>query len=59
MSLNEDNNYEYENPILSSSIKKKLTCHCVKSRCLKLYCDCFANGDCCRPECKCNNCLNI
>lgn len=32
-------------------------CNCTKSQCLKLYCDCFANGEFCR-NCNCNNCLN-
>uniref|UniRef100_A0A8C5R0Z5 Testis expressed metallothionein like protein n=1 Tax=Leptobrachium leishanense TaxID=445787 RepID=A0A8C5R0Z5_9ANUR len=32
-------------------------CNCTKSQCLKLYCDCFANGDFC-SDCNCNNCFN-
>ncbi len=32
-------------------------CHCRKSRCLQLYCECFAADNCCR-NCKCMNCLN-
>ncbi|XP_071829305.1 protein lin-54 homolog isoform X2 [Apostichopus japonicus] len=32
-------------------------CNCTKSQCLKLYCDCFANGEFCH-ECNCCNCLN-
>lgn len=23
-------------------VKKKITCNCKKTKCLKLYCDCFA-----------------
>lgn len=34
-------------------------CHCSKSKCLKLYCECFARGDHCGPECECNNCCNL
>ncbi|KAI4816821.1 hypothetical protein KUCAC02_009125 [Chaenocephalus aceratus] len=32
-------------------------CNCTKSQCLKLYCDCFANGEFC-SNCNCNNCFN-
>ncbi|XP_072050752.1 LOW QUALITY PROTEIN: protein lin-54 homolog [Amphiura filiformis] len=32
-------------------------CNCTKSMCLKLYCDCFANGEFCN-NCNCNNCQN-
>ncbi|XP_022087401.1 protein lin-54 homolog [Acanthaster planci] len=32
-------------------------CNCTKSQCLKLYCDCFANGEFC-SSCNCNNCFN-
>jgi len=32
-------------------------CNCMKSRCLKLYCDCFAANQYCRG-CNCANCLN-
>lgn len=32
-------------------------CNCTKSQCLKLYCDCFANGEFCN-SCNCNNCFN-
>lgn len=32
-------------------------CNCTKSQCLKLYCDCFANGEFCH-SCNCNNCFN-
>lgn len=33
------------------------SCHCVKSRCLKLYCDCFAQGVYC-SGCSCSDCHN-
>eukprot|EP00984_Skeletonema_dohrnii_P016158 scaffold7119_cov112-Skeletonema_dohrnii-CCMP3373.AAC.5 len=32
-------------------------CHCKKSKCLKLYCDCFASERYC-SDCKCSNCQN-
>ncbi|XP_062856348.1 spexin prohormone 2 [Trichomycterus rosablanca] len=37
--------------------KSKKPCNCTKSQCLKLYCDCFANGDVC-SNCNCINCYN-
>jgi hypothetical protein len=35
-----------------------IICRCVKSRCLKLYCDCFQAGILCNTLCKCIRCLN-
>ncbi|KAK5983107.1 hypothetical protein GCK32_003501 [Trichostrongylus colubriformis] len=32
-------------------------CNCTKSMCLKLYCDCFANGEFCL-DCNCKDCHN-
>ncbi len=32
-------------------------CNCNKSMCLKLYCDCFANGEFCY-NCNCKECFN-
>jgi hypothetical protein len=43
-----------------SSLAKKeerKSCNCKKSRCLKLYCECFARGDSCR-DCGCVGCHN-
>ncbi|KAF6040682.1 LIN54 [Bugula neritina] len=37
--------------------KLKKPCNCTKSQCLKLYCDCFANGEFC-SNCNCQNCFN-
>lgn len=42
--------------IRKSSGKKK-PCNCTKSMCLKLYCDCFANGEFCL-DCNCKDCHN-
>lgn len=33
-------------------------CSCKKSRCLKLYCDCFTSRGFCSDKCSCQNCLN-
>ena len=30
----------------------------MQSKCIKLYCECFANGIFCSPACNCKNCLN-
>ena len=37
--------------------RPKKPCNCTKSMCLKLYCDCFANGEFCNG-CNCQNCHN-
>ncbi|KAJ0250898.1 CRC domain-containing protein [Hirschfeldia incana] len=37
--------------------KKKKQCNCKHSRCLKLYCECFASGTYC-DGCNCVNCFN-
>ena len=42
---------------LSRKNSKKTCCSCKKSHCLKLYCECFKNGDYC-DVCTCPNCLN-
>lgn len=49
--------------------KKKITkiqknqgecgCNCKKSKCLKLYCVCFASKRFCNAECNCRGCSNI
>lgn len=35
----------------------KKSCNCRNSRCLKLYCECFASGSFCK-RCNCSNCCN-
>lgn len=34
------------------------TCNCKKTKCIKLYCDCFTLGFGCGPECNCQDCCN-
>lgn len=34
------------------------TCNCEKSKCLRLYCRCFQQGNVCGPACGCRDCLN-
>ncbi|GKZ00981.1 hypothetical protein MPSEU_001049600 [Mayamaea pseudoterrestris] len=36
----------------------RITCKCKKSRCLKMYCDCFSVNEFC-DSCKCNDCHNL
>ncbi len=43
---------------LKKQKKVKKSCNCKNSRCLKLYCDCFASGEYCGEHCKCINCFN-
>ena len=37
--------------------KEKLCCSCTKTRCIKKYCECFANNKVC-IDCHCQNCMN-
>ncbi|XP_013180231.1 PREDICTED: protein lin-54 homolog [Papilio xuthus] len=48
-----------ENEFMSTELGLRLrkACNCTKSQCLKLYCECFANGEFCN-RCNCNNCHN-
>lgn len=41
----------------SSTPKKQKQCNCRNSKCLKLYCECFASGVYCNG-CNCSNCSN-
>ncbi|KAL1497636.1 hypothetical protein ABEB36_008561 [Hypothenemus hampei] len=41
----------------ANGIRPRKPCNCTKSQCLKLYCDCFANGEFCYL-CNCMNCFN-
>ena len=35
------------------------TCYCTKTKCLKLYCVCYAAGEPCGERCRCKGCKNI
>ena len=37
----------------------EVICNCAKSRCLKLYCECFQQGFLCNIYCRCVSCLNL
>ncbi|XP_014239198.1 protein lin-54 homolog isoform X2 [Cimex lectularius] len=41
----------------ANGIRPRKPCNCTKSLCLKLYCDCFANGEFCNM-CNCTTCYN-
>ena len=52
-------------PIRKSSTRKKkdeknkkTCCTCSKTKCLKLYCECFAARGFCSEKCKCKDCHN-
>jgi len=42
----------------ADTVSARKSCNCRRSQCLKLYCECFANGGFCLPGCQCYNCLN-
>jgi protein lin-54 len=46
-------------PPARSEHRRKLKCNCRKSKCLKLYCECFANALFCGKDCECHNCANV
>eukprot|EP00599_Poterioochromonas_sp_BG-1_P009682 CAMPEP_0173137788 /NCGR_PEP_ID=MMETSP1105-20130129/3300_1 /TAXON_ID=2985 /ORGANISM="Ochromonas sp., Strain BG-1" /LENGTH=677 /DNA_ID=CAMNT_0014050253 /DNA_START=325 /DNA_END=2358 /DNA_ORIENTATION=+ len=37
---------------------KTVTCNCKKSKCLKMYCDCFRLTEYCKKTCNCYECNN-
>ena len=41
-----------------TSSNAKVTCKCAKTKCLKMYCECFTIGRFCDPSCKCVDCRN-
>ncbi|KAM7534541.1 hypothetical protein Aperf_G00000117497 [Anoplocephala perfoliata] len=44
--------------ITSTSSNSQQICSCSRSKCLKLYCDCFAAGRACGESCNCRHCYN-
>lgn len=49
-----------QKPLRYNYIKTKplVTCNCSKSKCLKMYCKCFAKGLVCGIDCDCSDCFN-
>ncbi|KAE9035760.1 hypothetical protein PR003_g9251 [Phytophthora rubi] len=44
--------------VMTTQAPKKAPCNCKKSKCLKLYCECFASGGYCDESCNCLDCSN-
>ena len=38
---------------------EELKCSCSKSKCLKMYCECFTEGRFCDESCNCLGCANL
>lgn len=43
----------------SSAASNNVACNCKKSKCLKMYCDCFRLSEYCKASCNCVECCNI
>lgn len=39
--------------------KRKITCNCKNSGCVKMYCECFRENGFCGHHCKCKDCKNF
>lgn len=50
--------HHVEVPLAPVTELSSTPCHCSQTRCLKMYCDCFANGKYCSSLCKCTSCEN-
>jgi hypothetical protein len=44
--------------VMSDDSSEFKPCNCRKSKCLKLYCECFSNGRKCTSKCDCSHCCN-
>ena len=58
--LNYSNNLDSKNKEENNSFsfkKDKPCCSCTKTKCIKKYCECFANNKLC-IDCHCQNCMN-
>ena len=43
---------------MSGRQASRKACHCKRSKCLKLYCECFASATYCGATCQCKECNN-
>ena len=43
---------------MKSTAVASLKCTCNKSKCIKMYCECFTAGRFCDESCSCTNCHN-
>lgn len=39
--------------------RRKITCNCKNSKCVKMYCECFRENGYCGSHCKCKDCQNF
>ena len=49
----------HQSGLIIESADEPVTCNCKKSRCLKLYCQCFAIKIYCTSTCNCVSCCNV
>lgn len=42
----------------TATLKRKKGCTCKKTKCLKMYCECFSLGKPCTEDCNCIGCEN-
>lgn len=54
-----DKNLKVDKPTILKLMPGPTKCNCSKTKCLKLYCECFAKGSHCGEECACSNCCNL
>ena len=54
---NKDSFLQIENFILEIINKNKPCCNCIKTKCMKKYCECYANNKLCK-NCVCSDCKN-
>lgn len=47
-----------DNKVKVNVLEKVFFCTCEKSMCVKKYCECYANNECCDKRCSCLNCKN-
>ncbi len=50
--------FDFDELAPPQSSSKTVFCNCKQTRCLKKYCDCFAQGKLCANECRCRDCEN-
>lgn len=48
-----------QDSLQTPSKKKNKGCTCKKIKCIKSYCECFAQGKLCTEECMCLDCCNV
>jgi hypothetical protein len=59
VAMNQNENSDLPHLDALPPLLPQTTCSCSKTRCLKLYCDCFSSGSLCQPSCECIQCSNF